>query len=394
MGNGDRQRRRVTSHGYAQVDGLFVGLLSGTSIDAIDAALFRIEGHSIRMLSALAVPIAPSIKSELLYLTECDTVSPERIGLVDRQFGACLADAAMRLLTSAGEPPEAIRAIGSHGQTIRHRPARDGTLTSGFTWQIGDPNTIAETTGICTVADFRRRDVAAGGQGAPLVPAFHLWAFGSGTRERVIVNIGGMANISVLRPSSVHGFDTGPGNALLDGWNRRHGRGDYDRDGDWARSGSVDSRLIARLLEHPYLGLAAPKSTGREEFNLAWLDGLLNGLDVAARDVQATLLTFTAATIANAILDTLPESGEVFVCGGGIHNACLMEQLRKRLQPRQVESTAALGIEPDWVEAGLFAWLARQTLSGRPGNLPSVTGAGHAVVLGAIHLGRNRPRSD
>jgi anhydro-N-acetylmuramic acid kinase len=203
-----------------------------------------------------------------------------------------------------------------------------------------------------------------------------------------------MANISVLRPSSVHGFDTGPGNALLDGWNRRHGRGDYDRDGDWARSGSVDSRLIARLLEHPYLGLAAPKSTGREEFNLAWLDGLLNGLDVAARDVQATLLTFTAATIANAILDTLPESGEVFVCGGGIHNACLMEQLRKRLQPRQVESTAALGIEPDWVEAGLFAWLARQTLSGRPGNLPSVTGAGHAVVLGAIHLGRNRPRSD
>jgi anhydro-N-acetylmuramic acid kinase len=171
MGNGDRQRRRVTSHGYAQVDGLFVGLLSGTSIDAIDAALFRIEGHSIRMLSALAVPIAPSIKSELLYLTECDTVSPERIGLVDRQFGACLADAAIRLLTSAGEPPEAIRAIGSHGQTIRHRPARDGMLTSGFTWQIGDPNTIAETTGICTVADFRRRDVAAGGQGAPLVPA-------------------------------------------------------------------------------------------------------------------------------------------------------------------------------------------------------------------------------
>ena len=234
----------MTSHGYAQVDGLFVGLLSGTSIDAIDAALADRADRAVALRSAGAGG-RPA---------ECDTVSPERIGLVDRQFGACLADAAMRLLTSAGEPPEAIRAIGSHGQTIRHRPARDGTLTSGFTWQIGDPNTIAETTGICTVADFRRRDVAAGGQGAPLVPAFHLWAFGSDTRERVIVNIGGMANISVLRPSSVHGFDTGPGNALLDGWNRRHGRGDYDRDGDWARSGSVDSRLIARLLEHPYLG--------------------------------------------------------------------------------------------------------------------------------------------
>jgi anhydro-N-acetylmuramic acid kinase len=379
------------------IDGLFVGLLSGTSIDAIDAALFRIEGHSIRMLSALAAPIEASIKSELLYLTECEAVSPERIGIVDRRFGACLADAALRLLTSAGEPPEAIRAIGSHGQTIRHRPARAGTITPGFTWQVGDPNTIAETTGICTVADFRRRDVAAGGQGAPLVPAFHHWAFGSDTRERVILNIGGMANISVLRPSaagSVQGFDTGPGNALLDGWNRRHGRGDYDRDGDWARSGSVDSLLLARLLEHPYFSLAPPKSTGREEFNLAWLDGLLNGLDVADREVQATLLIFTATTIADAILDTLPESGEVFVCGGGINNACLMEQLRKRLEPRRVESTAALGIEPDWVEAGLFAWLARQTLSGLPGNLPSVTGACHPVALGAIHPGRSSLRSD
>jgi anhydro-N-acetylmuramic acid kinase len=379
------------------VDGLFVGLLSGTSIDAIDAALFLIEGHSIRMLSAMAMPIESPIKSELLYLTECETVSPDRIGLIDRRFGACLANAVLQLLASAGEPPEAIRAIGSHGQTIRHRPARAGTITPGFTWQIGDPNTIAEATGICTVADFRRRDVAAGGQGAPLVPAFHLWAFGSDTRERVILNIGGMANISVLRPSAAHpvqGFDTGPGNALLDGWNRRHGRGDYDRGGNWARCGSSDPLLLARLLAHPYFSLAAPKSTGREEFNLAWLDDLLSGLDVADHDVQATLLTFTVTTIADAILDNLPESGEVFVCGGGIHNACLMGKLRERLQPRRVESTAALGIEPDWVEAGLFAWLARQTLSGLPGNLPCVTGAGHPVALGAIHPGRSGLRSD
>ena len=381
----------------ASVDGLFVGLLSGPSIDAIDAALFRIEGDSIRMLHAMAVQIDPRVKSELLYLSECEAVSPDRIGLVDRQFGVCLADAALRLLASAGEPPEAIRAIGSHGQTIRHRPARTGASLPGFTWQIGDPNTIAETTGICTVADFRRRDVAAGGQGAPLVPAFHLWAFGSDARERVILNIGGMANISVLRPAAadpVQGFDTGPGNALLDGWNRRHGKGEYDLDGKWARSGRVDPPLLARLLGHPYFSLAPPKSTGREEFNLAWLDGHLSGRDVAYRDVQATLLAFTATTIADAIRDNLPESGEIFVCGGGIHNACLMEQLRARLEPRRIESTAAIGMEPDWVEAGLFAWLARQALSGLPGNLPPATGAAHRVVLGAIHPGRSGPGSN
>lgn len=377
----------------APADGLFVGLLSGTSVDAIDAALFRIEGNSIRMLRALAVPIDADLRSELLYLTECETVAPERIGMADRRFGACLADAVLQLLAAAGEQPDTIRAVGSHGQTIRHRPARTGASMPGFSWQIGDPSTIAEQTGICTVADFRRRDVAAGGQGAPLVPAFHLWAFGSETRERVILNIGGMANISVLRPAAalpVRGFDTGPGNALMDGWNRRHGRGEYDRDGKWARSGRVNAPLLARLLAHPYFCLPAPKSTGREEFNLTWLDAQLGGLRIADGDVQATLLEFTATTIADAIGDNLPETGEVFVCGGGVHNASLMARLRELLEPRTVHSTAALGIEPDWVEAGLFAWLARQTLSHLPGNLPSVTGAVHPVVLGAIHPGRNR----
>jgi anhydro-N-acetylmuramic acid kinase len=373
------------------VDGYFVGLLSGTSIDAIDAALLHIGSESLRLVHAEAVPIAPSLRSELLQLTECETVSPDAIGLLDRRLGTHLAEAVLHVLAASGTHPEAVRAIGSHGQTIRHRPARPGAADAGFTWQIGDPNTIAELTGICTVADFRRRDVAAGGQGAPLVPAFHAWAFRSDEHDRVILNIGGMANISVLRASpgsTVTGFDTGPGNALLDAWTRRHQGVTYDRDGGWARSGRVDSGLLARLRAHSFFGLPAPKSTGREEFNLAWLDRQLVGLHTSAPDVQATLLEFTATTIADAIVATLAPAGEVFVCGGGAHNGCLMERLGQLLAPRRTSSTAALGLDPDWVEAALFGWLARQTLSNLAGNLPSVTGASHPVVLGAIHPGR------
>lgn len=376
------------------VDGYFVGLLSGTSIDAIDAALLHIEGRSIRLLHAEAVPIDPALRSELLHLTECESISPDTVGLIDRRFGECLARAVLQLLDAAGTRPETIRAIGSHGQTIRHRPARPGAGACGFTWQIGDPNTIAELTGICTVADFRRRDVAAGGQGAPLVPAFHAWAFGSDSRDRIVLNIGGMANISVLPASpdrQVTGFDTGPGNALLDAWTHRHRGAPYDADGHWARTGKPDLELLARLFSHEYFGLPAPKSTGREEFNLAWLEKQLHDPRLRAEDVQATLLEFSAESMADAIAAALPDSGEVFVCGGGAHNAYLMERLQQLLAPRTVADTSVLGIGPDWVEAALFAWLARQTLSELPGNLPSVTGASHPVVLGAIHPGRWRP---
>lgn len=371
----------------AGIDGLFVGLLSGTSIDAIDAALFSITDAGARLEGALALPVPPDLKTELLQLTECHVAPIDAIGALDRRLGACLADAVLQLLAHTRTPREAVRAIGSHGQTIRHRPPRTGQ--PGFSWQIGDPHTIAETTGICTVADFRRRDVAAGGQGAPLAPGFHRWAFASTACDRVVLNIGGMANISVLPATGgeVHGFDTGPGNALLDAWHRRHRGADYDHDGAWARGGRVDGELLARLLGHPYFAAPAPKSTGREEFNLAWLESLLHGTATSPQDVQATLAALTVATITDAIEPEIPTSGEVFVCGGGAHNGLLMERLAARLRPRPVRSTATLGIDPDWVEAALFAWLARQTLDSLPGNLPSVTGAKHAVTLGSIHPG-------
>ena len=378
----------------AGIGGLFVGLLSGTSVDAIDAALLRIASDGTRLLGTLAVPIPADIKAELLHLSECDAAPIDRIGVLDRRFGVCLAEAVQQLLLHTNTPPQAVRAIGSHGQTIRHRPPR--TDEPGFSWQIGDPHTIAEMTGICTVADFRRRDIAAGGQGAPLAPAFHQWAFSSIASDRIILNIGGMANISVLPAEcgAVHGFDTGPGNALLDAWIRRHRDAEYDHDGAWARGGRVDHVLLARLRAHPYFTAPPPKSTGREEFNLAWIDSLQHAMDVAPQDVQATLTALTVTTICEAIEREIPNTGEVFVCGGGVHNSLLMERLAERLHPRPVRSTEALGIDPDWVEAALFAWLACQTLNSLPGNLPMVTGARHTVTLGSIHPGACTAGSD
>lgn len=378
----------------ADNDELFIGLLSGTSIDAIDTALLRIGNARAELLDTLAVPMPADLRTELLNICESETAAIDSIAGLDRRLGICLANAVLQLLARTQMPPHAVCAIGSHGQTIRHRPPRAGD--AGFSWQIGDPHTIAELTGICTVADFRRRDIAAGGQGAPLAPAFHHWAFSSTARDRIVLNIGGMANISVLRAASstVFGFDTGPGNALLDAWYRRHHGGNYDHDGAWARSGRVCPELLERLLAHAYFAAPPPKSTGREEFNLCWLDSRLLAIEVVPQDVQATLTELTASTIAEAIERQLPTDGEVFVCGGGIHNGLLMERLARRLQPRPLRSTTALGIAPDWVEAALFAWLARQTLHSLPGNLPSVTGALHPVVLGSIHPGGRTSRSD
>lgn len=371
----------------AVIDGLFVGLLSGTSVDAIDAALFHVTSTGIRVEGTLAVPMPAGLRASLLHLAECADAPLDEVGLLDRRLGISFADAALQLLARTGTPPHAVRAIGSHGQTIRHRPPRDGD--PGFSWQIGDPHTIAEKTGICTVADFRRRDIAAGGQGAPLAPGFHQWAFSSPSRDRVVLNIGGMANISVLPAAggAVHGFDTGPGNALLDAWHQRHRREAFDRDGAWARLGQVDTPLLEQLLAHPYFSAPAPKSTGREEFNLAWIDSFAATAALRPQDVQATLAALTVDSIASAISRAIPTGGEVLVCGGGVHNDWLMQQLRTRLSPRAVRDTGDLGIDPDWVEAALFAWLAYRTLNGLPGNLPDVTGAHHRVPLGCIHPG-------
>jgi anhydro-N-acetylmuramic acid kinase len=313
----------------------------------------------------------------------------EEVGELDRELGVLLAEAALELLEKAGIPVRDVRAIGSHGQTVRHRPPRGGKY--GFSSQIGDPNTIAECTGICTVADFRRRDVAAGGQGAPLVPAFHDRIFREPGIDRVIANIGGISNISLLPGEStapVSGFDTGPGNTLMDAWTLRHLGQPFDHEGQWARTGKLNEALFGLLIAHPFLAMPPPKSTGREEFNLAWLEGTLSTLPgIEQRDIQATLLEFTARTLSAGIRVSMPTCKEVFLCGGGAMNHFLVARLEVLLAEQRVATTESLGVHPDWVEACAFAWLAHQTLEGESGNLPAATGASHHVCLGGIYPG-------
>ncbi len=365
---------------------LYLGLISGTSADGIDAALLELEPHP-RVVAAATYPYPEPLRETLVALIARQRTprGVEELADLDASVGVCFAEAALALLAAAGVPASAVRAVGSHGQTISHRP----DAKPPHTWQIGDPSRIAERTGITTVADFRRRDVAAGGQGAPLVPAFHAACFRSVMEDRAVLNLGGIANLTILPAATsapVRGFDCGPGNALLDEWTRRHLGQPYDRHGVWAASGRVDAALLASLLSDPFLARPPPKSTGREYFNLHWLSGRhpgLGALDPA--DVQATLLEFTARASADALLRHAAESRRVLVCGGGQRNARLMDRLTALLAPRMVESTAAHGIDPDFVEAAAFAWLAAATLAGRPGNLPEVTGASGPRILGAIY---------
>jgi anhydro-N-acetylmuramic acid kinase len=278
--------------------------------------------------------------------------------------------------------------MGSHGQTLRHRPHGP----HGFTLQLGDPNRIAETTGVTTIADFRRRDLAAGGHAAPLLPALHAALLSSADENRAVLNLGGIANLTLLPAGGgdVRGFDTGPANGLMDAWSLRHTGQHYDRGGAFAASGRVDTALLTRLLDDPWFALPPPKSTGRDHFHLDWVDARRVG-DESAADVQATLLALSARSIADALRATQPDTARVIACGGGVHNPALLSALAEALPGAIVESTAAHGIDPDLVEALGFAWLARQTLLGRAGNLPSVTGAAGPRVLGAIHPGGAQP---
>ena len=310
-----------------------------------------------------------------------DTVSLDALGALDATVALAFADAALALLQDAGVPRGRVRAIGSHGQTIRHRPQADPP----FTWQLGDGNVIAERSGIDTVADFRRRDVAAGGQGAPLMPAFHAALLGSPQEDRAVLNLGGIANFTLLPVGGeVRGFDTGPANALMDAWCERHTGRAYDADGAFAASGQVDAALLARLLADPWFALPPPKSTGREHFHLDWLQARMGETVLPPADVQATLLDLSARTVADALQMTQPDTRRVLVCGGGVRNAVLMARLAAYLPQAIVESTAMHGLEPDYVEAMGFAWLARETLAGRPGNLPAVTGASGRRILGTV----------
>jgi anhydro-N-acetylmuramic acid kinase len=327
-------------------------------------------------------PLEPPFRQAVLDLSQAEgSVDPRHLAELDVQAGRLFAEAALALLQKTAIPPQRISAIGCHGQTLYHRP--DGKIP--YTWQIGDPNTIAWRTGITTVADFRRKDIAAGGQGAPLVPTFHAAILRDPAENRLILNLGGIANLTVLPADPaqpVRGFDTGPANCLLDAWATRHLGQPLDRDGAWAAGGQVDPGLLGRLLADPYFRRPPPKSTGRDYFNLDWLAASLVP-QLSPATVQATLLELTAASVAQAARAELA-AGRLLVCGGGVHNRALMARLAAHL-PCPVESTATHGLNPDWVEAMCFAWLARQTLAGLPGNLPEVTGAQQALVLGGVY---------
>jgi anhydro-N-acetylmuramic acid kinase len=371
-----------------------IGLLSGTSVDAIDAILIQWDRDKPSIISTHTKKIPERIREVVFDLAVNGKNEIEKIRHLDYEFALLFSQAALALCKQSTIKPDRILAIGSHGQTIRHYPPTNELSptqhSNGFSLQIGDPNIIAENTGITTVADFRRRDIAAGGHGAPLAPAFHSMLFQSKKIGRIILNTGGIANITHL-PSNGQpiGFDTGPANGLMDSWCQLHKNTAYDKNGDWASQGKVRPKIVNKLLSHPYFSLAPPKSTGREDFNLPWLEQQLKQLQdiFSAVDVQASLLELSVESIAAAIERVVsPAEYEIYICGGGSHNRAFCNRLKSRLKPRLFSTTETLGIEPEWVEAACFAWMAKQTMEGKTSNLPSVTGAKKHVILGGIFL--------
>jgi len=365
----------------------YLGLISGTSMDGIDAALVEFGDHRCDIRDTLSAPYPAELRSALLKASRTPAdCTVDVIGNLDHWIGECFRDAALAILKESEIAAGDVAAIGSHGQTLRHQPH----AKRPFTLQIGDPNIIAIGTSITTVADFRRADVVLGGEGAPLTPAFHQWLFADQDAKRAVLNIGGIANITLLLASSpiVSGFDTGPGNTLLDSMARQNLHKPYDEDGAWAANGAVADELLQIMLSDKYFALPPPKSTGFEYFDAAWLEAKissLGGTAPAAIDVQATLAELSARTIATAILENAPDVDEVLVCGGGVHNTDLLQRLTTCLAGSHVVSTESYGLHPDWVEAAAFAWLARRRLEGKPGNLPEVTGASRAEMLGAVY---------
>ena len=365
---------------------LYIGLISGTSMDGVDAALVEFGEHSADMLGGRTIPYPDALREELFVAARApDTCTADVIGTLDHWVGECFRDAALELLQGAGVDPARVRAIGSHGQTIRHRP----DLERPYTLQIGNADIIAKGTGIDCVSDFRNADLALGGQGAPLVPPFHEWLLRSPHADRCVLNIGGIANITILPagPGPIRGFDTGPGNTLMDTWIGRHRGLPFDEGGQWASGGTPVPSLLQAMLTDPYFAKAPPKSTGFEYFNEAWLSVLL-AADPEPADVQATLAELTAVTITDAIARYAAKTREVFVCGGGVHNSDLLHRIGGHLRGMTVSSTADTGLDPDRVEACAFAWLAMRRVRCETGNAPGVTGARRETVLGALHKSR------
>lgn len=358
----------------------YVGLMSGTSLDGVDAVLAALDGERIECVASHHLPFDDAIRSEALALHERGADELHRAALLGNHLAHSYADAVNGLLKKVrrGDTPP-VRAIGCHGQTVRHSPHE------GYTLQLNNPALLAELTGITVIADFRSRDIAAGGQGAPLVPAFHDALFRSPNAHRVILNLGGIANLTNLAPESATiGFDCGPGNMLMDAWAQQNIDRLYDENGAWASTGQPLPDLLARLMQHPFLALTPPKSCGREEFGLAWLTRQLDGNE-APEDVQATLVEFTVASVADALRRHCGSPDELYVCGGGAHNGLLMRMLGERFTTWRVATTDFLGLPAEHVEAMAFAWLAQRTLHGEPGNLPAVTGAHGPRILGAIY---------
>ncbi|WP_131669308.1 anhydro-N-acetylmuramic acid kinase [Psychrobacter pygoscelis] len=413
-------------------NGYYIGMMSGTSLDGLDAVICQFEhdtdsastGPTNKIIASHSKDFTPQLRDVLLALCQPNRVDEltgikvdceqqpqselDWFGWASREYAEFASDVVAELLEKSDIDAEAILAIGCHGQTVRHRPQL------GFSLQLVDANVIAERTGISVVTDFRRRDMAVGGQGAPLAPAFHLAQFattstkGAQSKDRIIVNLGGIANITVLptgQADKIIGYDTGPANNLLDAWYQHHiavgtivsDQTLYDQDGRWAATGTIHQSLLAQLLTHPYFERSAPKSTGREDFHLGWLTAQIavveeqNKETIAPKDVQATLIMFTVQSLTRAINHeaqrlALP-SGDIIVCGGGAYNTYLLTALDAALPNWQVLTSEALGIAPTWVEAMAFAWLARQSIMGEVGNLPAVTGASKSVVLGQVCFG-------
>jgi anhydro-N-acetylmuramic acid kinase len=368
------------------MDNYYVGLMSGTSLDAIDAVLIRTDKNGkISIISCLNSPFPENIPARLRKLIDGKSDSLHELCVLDAELGEIYAKVTLELIKKSSYRPHEITAIGCHGQTIRHHP--EGR--HAYSMQIGNPSVIAEISNITTVADFRSRDIAAGGQGAPLVPAFHRAVFTDQEQQRVIVNIGGIANITLLPTpnsrESTSGYDTGPGNCLLDSWSLSCRGLNFDEGGSWAESGTADQKLLGALLADNYFSKSPPKSTGTEYFNLDWLETIYPSVtELAAENVQASLAELTAHTIALAIIRQGYDNNEVYLCGGGVHNKDLIKRIQRHIPEAKLYTTEKLGLDPDYVEATAFAWLARCTMERQAGNLPAVTGARHPVILGGI----------
>lgn len=361
---------------------LYIGIMSGTSMDGIDTALVEFDGQQCKLRGTYFLPYPADLRKRLLALQHPGENELETTAQISNELSALYANSVHQLLNQTGLRASQIAAIGNHGQTIRHRPEL------GFTLQIGNHALLAELTGITVVGDFRSRDIAAGGQGAPLVPAFHKAVFGNADKNRVIVNIGGIANITILdKDDATLGFDSGPGNMLLDYWATLRLGKPYDENGAWAATGVVLDNLLHDMLAEPYFALPPPKSTGRDLFNEHWLKQHLLYPHLRSQDVARTLVALTAHSIYHAVGNTYRQVDEIYLCGGGAHNALLVQALAALFGTTPIAKTDALGVHADWVEAMCFAWLAKQTLEKTPANLPTVTGAKGQRILGAIYPG-------